>query len=76
MLKNNREKKIFSDFFLQPKFRKFHGSLVDEAEGRDKYVGRRPSEGEALATRAKGAVGTLSASSIKREFSAAKRILR
>ena len=60
MLKNNREEKIFSDFFLQPKFRKFH--VVDEAKGRDTYVGRRPSEGEALATRAKGAEGTLSAS--------------
>ena len=33
--------------------------LVDEAEGRDAYVGRRPSEGEALATRGEGAVGTL-----------------
>ena len=65
MLKNNREEKIFSDFFLQPKFRKFHGSLVDEAEGRDTYVGRRPSEGEALATRAEGAVGTRSASFTK-----------
>ena len=32
--------------------------LVDEAEGRDAYVGRRPSEGEALATRGEGAVGT------------------
>ena len=32
--------------------------LVDEAEGRDAYVGRRPSEGEALATWGEGAVGT------------------
>ena len=68
MLKNNRRKKYFRIFFLQPKFRKFHGSLVDEAEGRDTYVGRRPSEGEALATRAKGAVGTRSASLWKSGF--------
>ena len=55
-------KNIFR-FFLHPKFGTFHESLVDEAEGRDAYVGRRPSEGEALATRAEGAVGTRSASS-------------
>ena len=50
-------KNIFR-FFLHPKFEKFQTSLVDEAEGRDAYVGRRPSEGEALATRGESAVGT------------------
>ena len=35
---------------------------VDETEGRDTYVGCRPSESKALTTRAEGAVGTRSAS--------------
>ena len=69
-MKNNTiEKKIGEKLFFLKKFenrknskdrkkmRIFFGNfevLVDEAEGRDAFVGRRPSEGEALATRGEG----------------------